>query len=320
MSQDINTPNPIDPRIRKLSYSSLLKLHSCPRRFQLYKLGASGTEEGPTTSVTFAFGHTVGKGIQDVLEGKSIEQCLYEAFIEWEVDLDADNPKQKKSFWSALAAIIQFHSMRSNGYLEGYELVYYQGTPSSELSFVLELPDGFHYVGFIDAVLQHRETHKVMVLENKTTSSYAVNPAQYKYSGQALGYSIVLDVLFPELSAYEVTYLIYQTKSQEFVQMMFEKSYYSRALWIRELLMDIDTIKMYEEAGIYPLHGESCFQFGRECEFFQICTLSTERLIQKLTPEIEEACEKELEGFQIKVSLDQLLQSQLKKQELGFTS
>lgn len=314
------TKSNIDPRIRKLSYSSLLKLHSCPRKFQLYKLGASESAAPETQSVTFAFGHTVGKGIQDVLEGKSLAQCLYEAFIEWEIDLTAENPKQKKSFWTALAAIVQFHSMRENGYLEGYELVYYQGKPSSELSFVLSLPDDFHYVGFIDAVLQHRDTHKVMVLENKTTSAYSVNPAQYKYSGQALGYSIVLDVLFPELSAYEVTYLVYQTKQQEFVQLQFEKSYYSRALWIRELLMDIDTIKMYEEAGIYPLHGESCFQFGRECEFFQICTLSTERLIQKLTPEIEQACADELETFTIKVTLDQLLQSQLKKQELGFTS
>ena len=28
----------IDTRIKQLSYSSLLKLHSCPRAYQLYKL------------------------------------------------------------------------------------------------------------------------------------------------------------------------------------------------------------------------------------------------------------------------------------------
>jgi hypothetical protein len=278
----------MDPRLKQLSYSSLLTLHSCPRKFQLYKLNATEAAapgEDISQSLTFAYGHAVGKGIQDVLEYKPEDQWLWEMFLAWDVDLLADNPKQNKSFWGAVLAVQQFEHMRSQGYLDGYELVQYQDKPAVELSFVIHLPDGFKYRGFVDVVLQHTETGKVLVLEVKTTSMYAVNPAMYKNSAQALGYSIVLDAIYPELSSYEVLYLVYQSKGQKFQQLSFEKSYYSRALWIRELLLDIETIKMYEDTSIYPMHGESCFSFFRECEFYNVCTLSTENLITPPPPQ-----------------------------------
>lgn len=304
----------IDPRIRNLSYSTLLQLHECPRKFQLYKLNAPIEQsEDQAGSLTFAYGKAVGKGIQDILENKSLGQCLFEAFVEWEVDLESSNPKQNKSFWGALAAISQFHSMREHGYLDGYELVQYKGAPACELSFVIHLPNDFKYRGFVDAVLEHKDTGRVMVLEAKTTAATSVNPAQYKNSAQAIGYSIVLDALFPELSSYEVLYLVYQAKSESFVQLPFEKSYYSRALWIRELLLDVDTIQMYEEADIYPMHGESCYQYFRECPYLQTCTLSTERLTSKLSAEDEQKLAAQLDDFQIHVTLDDLIKTQLSK-------
>ena len=301
--------NQIDTRIKQLSYSSLLTFHTCPRKYQLYKLNTQiETSEDIPGSLTFAYGHCVGKGIQDILEGKSWDTVLWEAFIEWEVDLLHENPKQNKSFWGALVALKQFHSMREHGYLDGYNLVRYQDKPATELSFVIHLPDGFKYRGFVDAVLQHEISGAVMVLEVKTTNATAVNPAQYKNSAQAIGYSIVLDALFPSLSAYEVLYLVYQTKSEAYQQLPFEKSYYSRALWIRELLLDIELIKMYEEASIYPMHGESCYSFFRECEYLNLCTLSTKNLTTEASNE-----QPDLSEFQIHVTLDQLIEAQLAK-------
>lgn len=304
----------VDPRIKLLSYSTMLTLHSCPRKFQLYKLGGKvELVEDVPGSLTFAYGHTVGSGIQGLLEGKSIEQVLWEEFLRWEVDLLAENPKQNKSFWGAVHALKQFSSMRANGYLEDYELMVFEGKPACELSFVIHLPDGFRYRGFVDAVLRHRITGEVVVLECKTTNSANVNPAQYKNSAQAIGYSIVLDVLAPELSSYKVIYLVYQTKAEEYVQIPFEKSYYLRALWIRELLLDIETIKMYEEAEIYPMRGESCYNFFRECEYLQVCTLSTEHLATPFTSEAAEKIEHEISNFQIHVSLNDLILSQVDK-------
>ena len=308
----------IDKRILNLSYSSLLSLHSCPRKFQLYKLQHKpDVPDNIPGSITFAYGHSVGRGIQRVLEGAELDTILFEEFIEWDCDLFAENPKQGKSFFRAFIAIRQFHSMREAGYLDGYSLVSYQGKLASELSFSISLPDEFIYRGYVDAVLQHGTTGEVLVLECKTTAAANVNPAQYKNSAQAIGYSIVLDAIFPTLSSYKVLYLIYQSKAQEFIQLPFAKTYYQRALWIQELLLDIEMIKLYESAQIYPMHGESCYDFYRECEYFQTCTLSTARLTSPLSQEAEQAMDEELAEFQIKVSLTDLITAQLGKEQMN---
>lgn len=304
----------IDKRILNLSYSSLLTLHSCPRKFQLYKLGADvSTEPEVTESVTFAYGHVIGSGIQHILEGMEMDTVIWKAFLEWDCDLFADNPKQNKSFFGAIHALRQFDSMRTANYLSSYELVQYKGRPACELSFAIRLPDGFIYRGFVDAVLRDRFTGKVVVLECKTTSAASVNPAQYKNSAQAIGYSIVLDAIFPELSAYEVLYLAYQSKSQEYIQLSFDKSYYQRALWIQELLLDVEIIKLYEREGIYPMRGESCFSWYRECEYYNNCTLSTNLLTSPLSEQGAEALDKQLEEYQIQITLEDLVRAQLTK-------
>ena len=303
----------IDYRIRQLSYSSLLTLHACPRKFQLYKLRTTQrAEESQKTTVTFAFGHILGQAIQDALTGLTEEEILWRMFIGWHTDLFAADPKLEKSFWTAVVGVQKFLSIRSQGFLQEYELVYYEGKPATELSFCIELPNSFRLRGFVDAVLQHKSTGKILVLECKTTGAATLVPASYKNSAQAIGYSIVLDHLFPELSSYEVLYLVYQTKGKEFTPIPFTKTYLQRAQWIRELLLDVDMIELYEAAGVYPMHGESCFTWSRECEYFQVCTLSTEHLTKQCTQEEEDKTE-----YQVTIGLVDLLETQLRKTTTG---
>ncbi len=305
-----------DYRIRQLSYSSLLTLHSCPRKFQLNRLRTSHrAEEDQRSSITFAYGHVVGEAIQLALTGLSKDEIIWKMFLMWHTDLLARDDKGNKSFWESVTALDRFLSLRAQGFLNEYELVYYQGRPACELSFCIVLPDGFRLRGFVDAVLRHRVSGKILVLECKTTGSSSLNPATYKNSAQAIGYSIVLDHLFPELSAYEVLYLIYTTKDREYNPIPFTKTYLQRALWIRELLLDVEMIKMYEDAGVYPMHGESCFSFFRECEFFQTCTLSTDYLTKPCTPEEEDRTE-----YQVVISMNDLLTTQLEKLGIGEES
>lgn len=304
----------IDKRILNLSYSSQLLLHKCPRKFQLYRLNSKSEEtEDAIQSLTFAYGHTVGKGVQDVFEGKEWKQIVWEAFLGWDVDLLAVDTKRNKSFFGALLAIKQLYLARESGLLKDYDLVSWEGKPATELSFSIALPDGFIYRGFVDLVLQHKYSGKVVVIECKTLNASTVNPAQYKNSAQAIGYSIVLDAIFPQLSSYEVYYLVYPTKKAEWEIIPFEKSYLQRALWIRELLLDVDRIKLYEQAQIYPMHGESCFDWNRECEYLQHCTMSTHLLVSPLTEEGSAKIDEELNKFQIKISIQDLIEAQLKK-------
>lgn len=272
----------IDPRLQNLSYSTLLTLHSCPRKMQLYKL-QSKIQEGEGNDnqqdLTFAFGHLVGDGIQMALQGASEEEIIWKQFLAWPIELYEENEKQNKSFWLAINAIRKFIGMRKGGFLDDYELVYLDnGKPAVELGFRITFPNGFKFRGYVDAVLRHKLTGAIVVLEIKTTSDNILVDAKFKNSAQAIGYSIVLDSIFPGLSDYSVIYLPYKTKEREYQVMEFSKTLSQRAQWIQELLLDIDTIILYQNTGVYPQRGESCYAFFRECEYFNICQLSTERL------------------------------------------
>lgn len=306
-----------DIRIKQLSYSSRLTLHACPRKYQLYRLNAKEQDNEDThTSVTFAFGTVVGIGIQAILQDLPIETAVWQMYLAWEPHLQDENPKQKKSFWIAVAAVEKFYAMRQSGFLDGYTLLSYNGAPAVELPFIITFPDGFTYKGYVDAVMQNTETGEVIVVEVKTTSSTTLHPAQYKNSAQAVGYSIVLDALpgLSHLSSYSVYYVVYKTKDTEYEVLPFEKSYLSRALWIKSILLDVEMIKMYEEAGVYPMHGEACLEYYRECEYFNLCTLDTAKLIEPLTPETEQSILDGIADFKISLTLNDLIDAQLRKE------
>lgn len=294
-------------------------LHSCPRKYQLSRLGADKPSIDQKSQVTFSLGHIVGAGVQSLLEGKSLDHIYMDSFLIWDTDLFAEDEKAKKSFWESMIAVERFQYVRESSLLADYELVYYtpegasEPVPAVELSFIISLPNGFKYRGFVDAVLKHKDTGAILVLEVKSTGSAAVNPATYKNSAQAIGYSVVLDVLFPELSSYEVLYLVYQTKTREYLPLPFKKSYLQRALWIQELLLDCDTILLYEKAGVYPMHGESCFNYYRECEFLNTCTLSTAHLTTPLNEEEKEKLLESHSSFHISLHVEDLIAAQIAK-------
>lgn len=313
----------IDTRIKQLSYSSRLLLHTCPRKFQLYRLkAAEEVVQDLIKEVTFALGHVVGTGIQDVLQGKSLKEIYWNAFLTWDTDLFEEDTKKKKSFWESLLAIEIFQHVRASSLLEDYELVYYtpvgktEPVPAVELSFIVSLPNGFKYRGYVDAVLRHKTTGKILVLETKTTGNTSVNAATYKNSSQAIGYSVILDVLFPDLSAYEVMYLVYMTKNREYFPLIYKKSYFQRALWIQELILDCELIARFDEVGIYPMHGESCFSYYRECEYLNTCTLSTSLLTSSITQADETRILEDHEQFHIALTVQDLIEAQLNKVEV----
>lgn len=285
----------IDVRIKFLSHSSSGTLHACPRKFQLYKLRSDKAIPDEISGITFAYGHVVGEGIQLALQEMPYKQILFKMFCMWHAPLAARDEKRKKSFAEAVFAVRKFIALRAAGYLSEYELVYLPSVgeenatiPACELGFAVAIYDGFSYRGFVDAILRNKETGEIIVLECKTTYYSSANPAQFKNSGQALGYSVVLDSLFPGLSSYSVLYLIYSTMTREFTPLPFAKSFESRAEWIRSIVFDVEDITRYEEAGIYPRRGESCFAYSRPCEYIENCGTSTVYLAKPIEDSMEE--------------------------------
>lgn len=307
------TLHKFDPRLKLMSYSSLGTLHKCPRKYQLYRLKATDDEMSPVAAsnqnITFAFGHIVGEGVQDVMLGLPEQTVIWKMFLGWHASLEDRNDKQKKSFYLAVLAIQRFISLRKNGFLDDYELLWYNGKPCTELSFRIDLGDDFKFRGAVDAVLRHKVTGKVLVLECKTSSSSTLYPTTFKNSSQAVGYSVVLDVIAPEISSYDVLYLVYMTKDLVYEQLKFTKTYLQRATWIQELILDMETIKLYESTGVYPMRGESCNDFFRDCEYLNQCTLST-RLI---TSPFKQEAVLDDKVYDIELTLQDLIDGQMRK-------
>ena len=309
----------IDIRLKQLSYSSRLLLDSCPRKFQLRKLGAEiAYQDTQDDLVTFEFGKLVGYGIQLAFQDISRENILLACFEFWSMELNIESTKHKKSFWYALIAIDKFIGMREQGFLAEYDILYYNGVPAAELSFLVDFGDGFNERGFLDLVLEHRLTKEVITVEIKTDSAKApIHEAKYQNSTQPLGYSVLLDHIKPGLNSYTVLYLIYLSEKFEYQAFQFTKTIKQKAEWLNSIVMDIERIKLYSAANFWPKHVQYCFSYYKPCKYFNRCQMSDKLLLRPVTKQQEAAILKDNEDtYTIKTTIKELIIGQLARPEL----
>lgn len=280
----------IDPRFLRMSYSSGLLFNGCERKFQIQKLqGKHRTDYRHWQSeLTFSFGHAIGEAVQDLLAGKTKDQVIFNMFCKWKEDLFAENEKQKKTFFHALNGVLQFISMREDGFLEEYELVYYDNKPAAELSFKINFPNGFKERGYVDIVLRNKITGLFAIFEIKTDSGVYLQPAKYRNSSQATGYSVVLDKIEPGQTDYTVYYLVFMSRQEKWECFEFPKTNVMRALWVEDRVEDFSRIAglvaQRGNDGVWPMRGNHCVAYMRECEYLGTCHMKTERLITNVNP------------------------------------
>lgn len=312
MTDAANEIKVIPEQLKLLSHSSSVLLHKCPRKFQIYRMlgKAAGADDGDHH---LAFGDVVGKAIQNYLVHGDYERCTFQAFMDWTGDIFEENAsadKDKKNFWHALNALDRFVDFRHTALVE-YELVFIGDVPAIELGFSIQCADGFKYRGKLDALLRHRRTGELKVLECKTTKFRKVSEASYANSGQGLGYSLVVEAIAQMLgvdagASFEVYYPVYKTLSYEWELFPFTKSHTDRALFIRNLLIDIAHISEFAAWGHFPMHGENCFDFFRNCEYFGMCGMKDENLLLNVKPVKDDSAD-----YAFDFSLDDIIEAQL---------
>lgn len=305
----------VHPNLKQMSHSSIITLHHCPRKYELEKLGKRLQDWG---EVHLDFGHVVGEGVQEYFITRSRDAAMMKVYMGWQSGIDEGaeegREKSKKTFWHALHAVDRFISYAET-YFGNFEIAILNGRPAVELGFCIDCGDGYVYRGYIDAVLIDRVAKRLVVLENKTTGSWNVNEASYKNSGQGLGYMVLLDIVAEALgmqivSDYPVYYPVYKTMDFDWEIMQFSKSKTARAKWIRSLLLDKSHIQQYAELEYFPMHGESCMNFNKQCEYFGVCELSNASIIGTPVERIEKAGK-----YDYYFSLDDLIQQQLAQLE-----
>lgn len=310
------------PNLGLLSYSSCCLLHTCPRKFQLRKL-YNPEQQVKERDVHTDFGSLVGLGLQEYyLSSGDMPRTYLNMLSTWKEDLDSDEGyRDKKTFFHALLAVDKFIELAQTR-LKDYELfelpsiVDIGSLPGTELGFSVSFFDVFKYRGFVDILLQHKYTKQFLIIECKTTKYKSVHEAQFKNSGQGLGYSLIIDAISSSLNQkqetnYNVLYLIWSTSEQKWIEIEVNHSHTDRAQWLRLILFDIERIQTYTEAGVFPMHGESCYSYFRPCEFYEICTMSDKSLMLDKVKLIEDDESK----FMFKFTLEDLINAQLGKHE-----
>lgn len=266
------------------SYSQLLDLHACPRRFHLNKhyAGQGDVED----NVDFLFGHAVGAGVQSLwtLENpeENLHVALFNSFMAWNGPFDLRIAKKKKSIWEAAIAVEKFLKFITED-MSDWDVIDISPTRKGiELSFALDCNNGYKHYGHIDVVLKNRRSGEVAVIELKTTGMNQAEEAIYANSSQALGYSVILDSLFPGLSSYEVFHFIYSSTRREWTAMPFAKSISHKTEWIKDTLLDHAMLDTYNRMGFYPKRGESCYDYFRRCKYFGTCNVVPDAQLEEL--------------------------------------
>lgn len=267
----------------RLSHSALDSFLTCERMFQLDRLlvGDYEKEDYPAT----VFGKAFGEGVSTYLLTQDPTASLYAAWKAYFPILEDDKRTEEILLNLLFATFPQLDNM-----LMDWEVAFFNGKPAVELSFRLNNlgtmgEHNIYFVGYVDVVLKNRWNGRYAILENKTTGIglHDIDP-MYKNSGQALGYSIVLDKIAGEEHAeYDVMYLVGQintrSDSGKFSPKVHVKTYpktlQHRLNWFISLGMDVARLEQMLELQVFPMRGKSCLQFMRPCKHFGTCSLQT---------------------------------------------
>jgi hypothetical protein len=293
----------MNSKLKRLSPSSVVSLHTCPRKYQLQKLWPDLERD---SSVHTDYGNMFHAGIQTYFATNNKELALLTAATEWKYNMD-DFDKEK-SFYHCWAAITQFIDNLPYSELADFDLAYVDGKPATEVGFRIDLGNGFYYRGFIDLILKHKQTGNLLVVDLKTSGAKYSLPAKYQNSSQNLAYSAVLDTKFPGLQNFNVMYFEYLTSVNKFIPHTFFIDCMTRATFIRDLLLTMDIMNIYDQHEDWPMHGESCAGYGtKACRFIDTCSMPISLM---LGPAVHSEPEDE-EPYDIETTLQAMIDSQL---------
>jgi len=266
----------------------LCELHACPRKFQHIKARAA-SGGGQLSNVDFAFGHSVGSGVQALLASNfDMAAGIFNGFLAWRIPYEAALDKKKKSIWQATLAIQKYAAFHAEALDDWQVWTLPSGKPAIELSFSVDFENGYKHYCHIDCILENKYTHKLAIQENKTDGFKDIEEAKYANSSQALSYAVLIDQLREDTS-YEVFYCVYSTVAQEWQLLPFTKSISHKAEWINDVLLDHAALSTYHQLDFYPKRGESCYNYMRRCEFFGVCNLTSSLRAAKELPREQEA-------------------------------
>ena len=283
----------LDRKPLRLSYSTLLMINSCERKFQLLKLqniqNQDITFDTRKNNTHLDYGSAFGIGIQTYIITQNLEQAIWETIKSY----NYANETAAKNATGLVAGLQAFADQWDHSF---WEIAYHNGKPAAEISFkiILDQETQDYYCGYIDLILRNKLSGLQVITEIKTTGMRIedVSPL-YKNSGQGTGYSIVLDpIAGSQQAAWEVIYLVNQLKANNIMPKIhlipFNKTLRNRLSWLLDMKLDHERILQMIDIDHWPMRGSSCMAYNRACSLYGLCDLvSLEAPEAMLKPEEE---------------------------------
>ncbi len=290
----------------RLSHSALTTLLTCERKFQIDRLlvGQQKREESAAT----VFGKSIGAGVASYLLHQDPDRALFEAYLAYTPALEDD----KRSEEIATNLLLAFSKL--DDLLLDWEVAIFQDKPAVELSFRLNINEQCYFVGYVDIVLKNRWNGRYAILENKTTGLNLFDLSSiFKNSGQALGYSIILDkIAGQDNSEYDVIYFIGKLNSKtsggfapSTLVETYPKTLQDRLNWFIALSMDVNRLTQMLDLNVFPMRGGSCLQYMRPCTHFGVCHMQALDQYKVIEPDLIE--------YQFVYNLEDLINEHLER-------
>lgn len=296
----------------RLSHSTLELKHRCERLFQIKRLLASNKEdlryEDESGQEHLAFGHAFGAGVQSYLVNQDAEQAIFEGWLAYWPEVESDKKNQPR-----LISVLRRAFTKLDNLLLEWKI---EERSDIEKGYALAMGDPYYFVGYIDAVLRNRFTGRKAVLECKTTGLELTNLAPlYANSGQAVGYSILLEKDFKQgVSEFDCIYLVGQLKRNQVEDtihvMTFAKTKKDRLNWFLSLALEEESLRRMAELNFYPQRGDACLKYNKPCSEFGTCGLSALDFPAKETEKEKAEREAKEEGLTV-FSLEELINDHL---------
>lgn len=272
----------------RLSDSTFGLLRSCDRLFELERLiDTIPLVEGPNPAAVR--GTAFGVGVQTYIVTGDMDKATIACWLAFWPTAENQYDKCNRVLNYLWCAKDELDKIRRR-----YKVAIFDGKPAAELGFRLDIDDKWHYVGYIDLVLYDTVDKIYVVLEIKTTN-YKLHDLRpvYRNSGQALGYSIVLDkIAGEEQSKYGVLYLVCRGKSTvsdwvpDIYVYPFTKTLLDRYNWFISVGIDVERINRMMEIGVFPMRGGACVRYNKVCQHFGTCGI-TQADVRRKVPDDE---------------------------------
>ena len=149
-----------------------------------------------------------------------------------------------------------------------------------------ENPITASFIGFIDAILQHRLTGIYRTLDIKTHRSTSNRrDAEFQFNGQQVPYGLVLQhILNRSVEQFEVHYFdcyvdLLRPRAENWV---FQKNQTYMQEWLTGMVLKLRQLDSYLKMDFFPRCEHGCLSFQRPCFYLSLCGRRNKEKLLKL--------------------------------------